>query len=83
MTSQATATCLGTVVVRGQSLTGYELTQDADPSSGAPYTLLHLYVDPKTGLPQSLDMSGQGEVGPANTRETFEYVKGLKLPAPK
>ena len=63
----------------GQHLTGYELKLEGDPSSGAPYSTLHLYVDPKTGLPVSLDMSGQGETGLARAKQTFEYLKGFKL----
>lgn len=83
LTDGAEVTCLGAVDQDGRSLTGFELKLDADPSSGAPYTTMHLYIDPKTGLPHSLDMSGQGEAGPAVTRQTFEYAKGLKLTAPQ
>jgi len=82
LTDGAAATCLGVVDVGGQRLTGYELKLDGDQSSGTPYSTLHLYADPKTGLPASLDMTGQGETGPANTTQTFEYLKGFKLTAP-
>jgi len=79
LTDGAVATCLGAVDMGGQHLTGYELKLEGDPSSGAPYSTLHLYVDPKTGLPVSLDMSGQGETGLARAKQTFEYLKGFKL----
>jgi hypothetical protein len=83
LTEGATVTCLGPVTVDGGILTGFELKIDADPSSDAPYATMHLYVDPKTGLPQSLDMAGQGEAGPAITRQSFEYTKTLRLSPPK
>jgi len=83
LTDGAAVTCLGLVDKGGRGLNGYELQQDADPSGSAPYTTMRLYVEPKSGMPQSLEMSGQGEAGPSVTRQTFEYIKTLKLVSPQ
>lgn len=83
LTTGATATCLGTIQDGGQPVIGYELNQDPDPTAGAPYVTLRLYVDPKTGRPRRFDMTGHGETGPATTHENFEYLKSLKLAEPK
>ena len=82
LTDGASATCLGPFAKDGRQVIGYELHLEGDPSSGDPYTTMQLYVDPQTRLPLSIDLTGQGDAGPATTHQTFEYDKTINLTPP-